>query len=175
MGLPASAAYLCVNPGKTPCYTTISAAVGAAAPGDTINVDQGTYKEQVTILHSLSLVGENRNNTTIDATGFVNGVYINGTASAPNAGVTDVNVTGFTIENAETEGILVANASNVTISNNNVTNNDLSLIASVPSCTENYAFETNESFDCGEGIHLTGVDHSIVSGNISQNNAGGIS
>ena len=174
LSLPAAAASSCVNPANPACYTTIGAAVAAATPGDTINVAHGTYKEQVTLSNSISLVGENRNNTTIDATGLVNGIYINGTASAPNAGVTDVTVTGFTIENAQTEGILVANASNVTISNNDVTNNDLSLIAAVPSCTENYDFETNESFDCGEGIHLTGVDHSIVSGNISENNAGGI-
>jgi len=121
LSLPAAAASSCVNPANPACYTTIGAAVAAATPGDTINVAHGTYKEQVTLSNSISLVGENRNNTTIDATGLVNGIYINGTASAPNAGVTDVTVTGFTIENAQTEGILVANASNVTISNNDVT------------------------------------------------------
>src|ERR1700722_313900 len=51
----ASGATLCVAP--TPaCYSTISAAVAAAAPGDIIDVAQGTYKEQVTIAKPLSLL-----------------------------------------------------------------------------------------------------------------------
>jgi parallel beta-helix repeat protein len=37
-----------------------------------------------------------------------------------------------------------------------------------------YSFETGEAFDCGEGIHLTGADHSIVSGNTVEFNSGGI-
>jgi len=41
----------CAKPG----YTTISAAVAAASPGDTINVCTGTYTEQVTIGESLTL------------------------------------------------------------------------------------------------------------------------
>ena len=40
-----SAATLCVNPsGKFGCYSTISAAVAAASPGDTISTWKGTYK-----------------------------------------------------------------------------------------------------------------------------------
>jgi hypothetical protein len=36
------------------------------------------------------------------------------------------------------------------------------------------SFETAEDFDCGEGIHLSGVDHSIVSNKLSEKNSGGI-
>jgi len=35
-------------------------------------------------------------------------------------------------------------------------------------------FQAGEGFDCGEGIHLSGVDHSIVSRNVVHHNAGGI-
>jgi parallel beta-helix repeat protein len=35
-------------------------------------------------------------------------------------------------------------------------------------------FQQGEGFDCGEGIHLSGVDHSIVSNNLVEQNAGGI-
>lgn len=172
---PAAGATLCVNPhGKPGCFVTIGAAVAAAAVNDTIMVAHGTYKEQVTITQALSLVAANQENTIIDATGKANGVYINGTASAPNPGVTDVTVTGFTIENANFEGILVANASTVTISNNEVVNNDKALDAATGSCPGIPAFETNEGLDCGEGIHLTGVDHSIISGNMVEKNSGGI-
>jgi nitrous oxidase accessory protein NosD len=172
---PAAGATLCVKPGgKSGCFATIGAAVAAAAPNDTILVAQGTYKEQVTITKPLSLVGANLENTIIDATGDATGIFINGTASAPNSGVTDVTVTGFTVENANFEGILVSNASNVTIAKNEVVNNDKALDAATGSCPGIPAFETNEGFDCGEGIHLTGVDHSIISGNVSEKNAGGI-
>jgi hypothetical protein len=52
----ASAATLCVNPGgKAGCTSSIGAAVAAAAPGDIIQVAEGTYKEDVLITKSLSL------------------------------------------------------------------------------------------------------------------------
>ena len=35
-------------------------------------------------------------------------------------------------------------------------------------------FETAEGFDCGEAIHLTGVEHSTITGNTVTGNAGGI-
>jgi parallel beta-helix repeat protein len=35
-------------------------------------------------------------------------------------------------------------------------------------------FQAGEGFDCGEGIHLSGVHHSIVANNLVENNAGGI-
>lgn len=52
-----TAATLCVDEdGKPGCMATISAAVAAASPGDTIRVEPGTYHEQVVITKSLSLV-----------------------------------------------------------------------------------------------------------------------
>ena len=35
-------------------------------------------------------------------------------------------------------------------------------------------FEAGEGFDCGEGIHLSGVTYSTVSNNLVDHNAGGI-
>ena len=73
---PADAATLCVNhDGKDGCYSSISAAVGAANPGDTVKVAPGTYAEDVTIGESIALVGSGWNATTIDATNRPNGVY----------------------------------------------------------------------------------------------------
>lgn len=42
--------------GKSPCYTTIQAAVNAALPGETIQIQAGTYPEKVSI--------SGKNNTT---------------------------------------------------------------------------------------------------------------
>jgi hypothetical protein len=134
-------------------------------------VAAGTYTEDVVIGKTLSLVGASRNTTIIDATGLSNGVYIDG---LDNAGLSNVVVTGFTVENANFEGILVTNASNVTVWGNIVANNDKSLEPAIPACPGIPAFETGEAFDCGEGVHLLGVDHSIVANNLVENNAGGI-
>ncbi len=166
------AATLCVNRGGTSgCFATINAAIAAAAANDTIRVAPGSYKEDVVIDKSLSLVGADRSNTVIDASGLANGIYIDG---IDNAGLAEVVVTGFTVKNANYEGILVANASFVTLSENEIRNNNLSLNAAAGTCPDIPAFETNEGFDCGEGIHLTGVDHSTVANNIIEQNAGGI-
>jgi parallel beta-helix repeat protein len=173
----AVAATLCVNPsGKGGCFSMISAAVAAANPGDTIQVAQGKYFEDVVIDKPLSLIGANSANTIIDGTKKANGIYVDGLDNLGPPTLSAVVVTGFTIQNANFEGILVTNASSVTISDNRVVNNNLALVVSPPpaACPGTPAFETSEDFDCGEGIHLSGVDHSTVAGNLIQGNSGGI-
>ena len=165
--LPAFAATLCVNAGGTSgCYSSISAAVAAAGSGDTIFVAHGTYNEDVTITKSLSLVGANRENTIIDATGQLNGITITRTS--------DVAVSGFTIENAETAGLWITGSSRITISENIVRHNDLGLVP--PTCPPlaGTPFEKGENLDCGEGVFLSAVDHSILSKNTITDNAGGM-
>jgi parallel beta-helix repeat protein len=165
LALPA--ATLCVNPnGSGGCYTTISAAVAASAANDIIDVGPGTYPESVLITKSLSLVG---NRAIIDATGLSRGIFVNGMATT---NLSEVHISGFTVKKANFEGILVANASDVSISDNTVLDNDLSL--SNATCPGIDAFETNEQDDCGEAIHLLGSHHSIVTGNSVHGNSGGI-
>jgi parallel beta-helix repeat protein len=171
----ATAATWCVKPsGKSGCSSTISAAVAAASPGDTIRVWEGTYKEQVVITKSLSLVAVEKGESIIDAKGLPNGIFVNGMWAAPNAGVADVLISGFKIRNANFEGILVANGSDITIVNNHVVDNDRALDIATPACPGIPAFETNEGEDCGEGIHLMGADHSSVVRNDVEDNSGGI-
>jgi nitrous oxidase accessory protein NosD len=173
--LAANAATLCVNPGGTSgCMSTITAAVNAASPGDTILVAPGTYAEDVVIRQAISLIGSS-GATTIDATGLANGIFIDGMASAPGTGVSNVVVSGFTVQNANFEGILVANAGDVSLTDNQVTDNDRALDVSAGKCNGiDTSFETNEQGDCGEGIHLMGVTHSTILQNEVAHNAGGI-
>jgi parallel beta-helix repeat protein len=145
--------------------------VAAASPNDTVKVAAGTYAEDVVIGKALSLVGASRSTTIIDATGLSNGVYIDG---LDNKGLSGVVVTGFKVENANFEGILITNAADVNVWNNHVINNDKSLEPAIPACPGQPSFETGEDFDCGEGIHLLGTDHSIVANNLVENNSGGI-
>lgn len=171
----ASAATLCVTPnGAFGCQKTISAAVAAAPAGATIVVGPGTYKEMVTITKSVSLVSLVPLRATIDAKGLANGIFINGMSAAPGTGVANVVVSGFTVENANFEGILVANANNVTLTANHVTDNDKSLDIAAGMCPGIPDFETNEGDDCGEGIHLMGAIHSSLVRNEVNGNSGGI-
>jgi Right handed beta helix region len=175
----APAATLYVKPGgATGTYSTIGAAVLRAQMDytdngtvDIIEVAPGTYMEQVKIETPLSLVGAGSGRSIINALGLANGIYIDG-IDAPKPRLSNVSVSGFTIENADFEGVLVTNASFITIAENEVINNDRGLASG--SCPGQPAFETLEGDDCGEGIHLCGVDHTIVRNNVSANNSGGI-
>lgn len=175
LAIPAFAATACVQPqGHFGCQKTIGAAVAAAAPGDVIYVWPGVYKEMVTITQSVSLVAIPGSHTVIDATGLSNGIFINGMSAAPMPGVANVVVSGFDVRNANFEGILVVNGSNITLTDNHVHGNDVSLDISAGTCPGQPAFETNEGDDCGEGIHLMAADHSIVRESEIDHNAGGI-
>jgi len=168
----ASAATWCVNPtGTGGCKTTIGAAVAAAAPGDTVVVAAGTYKESITINQSVLLTGADAATTIIDATGQGNGIYVDG---IDNQNLSGVYISGFTVQNANFEGILVTNASGVAISGNIIQNNDKGVNFASGMCPNIPSFETNEGEDCGEGVHLSGADHSVVANNTIQNNSGGV-
>lgn len=170
----AQAAMLCVNPrGTSGCKATITAALGAASPGDTILVAPGTYKEDVVITKPIALLGSYRS-SIIDASGLANGIFVNGMAAPPKIGISNVTISGFTVRNANFEGILIANATDVLLTGNLVTDNDKSLDIAASTCPGQPAFETEEGDDCGEGIHLMGTYHVSVVDNESAYNSGGI-
>jgi len=165
--LSAAAATLCASAGGSPgCFPTITAAIVAAAANDVIHVGPGTYTEAVVITKPLSLTGEG---ATIDASGLAQGIFVDGRGVANLA---SIHISGFTVKNANLEGILVLNASDVTVGSNVVLDNNRALISG--SCSALPAFEPGEAQDCGEGIHLQGADHSIVTGNTVVGNSGGI-
>jgi hypothetical protein len=117
------------------------------------------------------LLGTNSANTIINAAGLNNAVYVDG---LDNPGLSDVIVSGFTLENANFEGILLTNASDVTVRNNYVAHNNNNLDVAMGTCPGIPDFETSEGEDCGEGIHLMGVSYSTIANNTSIDNSGGI-
>jgi parallel beta-helix repeat protein len=142
-------------------YRSINAAVTAVADGGRVIVCGGTYHENVTVTKPLTLEGRS---ATIDAGNLINGV----TVTAGHA-----TVSGFTVQHAIGEGILVNKADWVTVEGNVVTHNDLGGLPGNP-VPNNYPDCQNAPGDCGEGIHLKGSSHSTVRGNVSTDNSGGI-
>ncbi len=157
-----------------PCLT-IGHAISMAGVGATIKVDEGTYAEQVSITRKVNLVGES---AVIDATGQKGGIQ-------PLAGMGIVGygllvfgpdaagskVSGFTVENALGEGILVAGTSKVTIMHNVIKHDDAGFNTTL---TMECQAQGNIPGDCGEGLHLVGVTWSHIIGNLVENNVGGI-
>jgi hypothetical protein len=170
-----AATTLCVNPGGTHgCYAKIQMAVSHASPNDVINVAAGTYKEDVVIGIPLSLIGAGADNSVIDATGLSNGVFVDG---YDHPGLHHVTIAGFTVQNAQYEAVLVVSASDVTIRDNRMIDNDKIGPVFNPSdanCPGQPAFETDETGDCGGALHLIGTVGAIVSGNLMTGNADGI-
>lgn len=140
----------------SPCRT-IGYAIGQANAGDTVSVASGIYDESVTVTKQLSLVGSG---ATIDAAGFFNGIVISGAGGAGTV------VRGFTIVNANLEGIFANKTSNLTIADNTLMHND-AFGPFHPLCI-------TEPDDCGEALHLQSVTRSTVTGNLVQDNVGGI-
>jgi parallel beta-helix repeat protein len=96
-------------------------------------------------------------------------------------GINDVTITGFTVQNALFEGVLVVSASDVTISDNTIQNNDttpgLQFTGALTGCPDQPGsgiYETDETGDCGGALHLVGTVNSIVSGNLVTGNADGV-
>jgi len=175
----AAANTLCVNStGSHGCYSSIQMAVTNASPNDVVNVAPGTYKEYVQIGKSLSLIGAGADPSVIDATGLAHGIFVDGLTYP---GLHNVTVAGFTVKNALYEGILVVSASDVTVRDNRIVDNDkipsLNFTGAPTGCPGqpgNGTYENDESGDCGGALHLIGTVHSIVSGNLMSGNADGI-
>ncbi len=162
-------------------YSTIGAAVAAAANGQTIVVCPGTYTEDVVLPSTKTLTLRGLGDPVIDATGFNNGFQVLSSGST---------VQGFTVEHATGEGILVGalpgqggQVSGVAIRDNTVEYNDLGNPTTLPITTSSYG-QCNETpqappappipGDCGEGIHLLSATNSTVAGNTVKDNSGGV-
>ena len=109
-------------------YTKIQEAIDAANPGDTIYARNETYYENIFINKTISLVGENPENTTIDGSKsnetFSPVVYLYG-EDAKN-----VSICNFTIKGSnDSWGIYITFHANAQIENNIIANNSGGILA----------------------------------------------
>jgi nitrous oxidase accessory protein NosD len=163
-------------------FRTIRSAVNAARAGSTLVVCRGTYHEQVVITKPLSLAGRG---AAIDEAGVTPTLQI----TIPGLGKqtifaavvifsSHVRFAGFTVRNAQGEGVLAAGLgkpiSDLSIARNAVVHNDLG--GGVPPASTYFECAPVGQIpgDCGEGIHFTAVADSQITGNYISGNSGGV-
>jgi Protein of unknown function (DUF1565) len=168
---------------RNAAFRTISAAVKAAPAWGTVVVCPGTYHEQVVLAKPLNLRGQR---AVINEAGVKPGF----TVTLPGLGKQTIyaavvivssrdTISGFTVTNAQGEGILAAGLgktiTGLDITGNSVVHNDLG--GGVPPKSKYFecAAEGTTPGDCGEGVHFAGgVANSTIHGNYIANNSGGI-
>jgi len=137
-------------------YSTIQEGINDALPGDTIYVYAGTYEGDLVIDKTLTLLGEDKNTTIIDATSRIYGILINY--------ANYVNISGFTIEGANTYNIRLF-PSNHSHIYDNILKNSLSFGVGMNPGSYNIV-EDNNITDNPRGVLISGLS----SANILRNN-----
>ncbi len=141
-------------------FNRIQDAINAANAGDTIFVHSGTYHEHVILSKTLTLLGENKSNTVIDASSL--------NATAIKVMANNVLISGFTIQRGQT-GVFVQNSNGVTISNNKIFLSEfegISIYESEDDIVTNNLITTND----WDGIYLFYTRNSELSRNIISSN-----
>jgi parallel beta-helix repeat protein len=174
---------------RTPHHAcaSIGYALGQATAGSRVLVGPGTYPESANPGGGANVIGPDLSGLTlvghravIDATAALQGIVDQADGTT---------ISGFTVQNAQLEGILVepprstwpssptaapANLSGVTVEHNVVTHNDQAYDTTAPNPFAACPSSPTDSDDCGEGIHLLGTTYSRVVGNQVSHNVGGI-
>jgi len=139
-------------------FDSIQDGVDAVIEDGMVFVFNGTYYENVVVEKTISLVGENRNNTVID------GIYNDDVVSifADN-----VSLTGFLIQHSGSEigdNAILIQSNNNYICENNILNNSFGI--KIDSSDSNFIMDNNISFNNWEGIYLL---HSSSNNTIKNN------
>ena len=142
-------------------YTAIQNAIDDATPGDTVFVFGGAYLEKILVNKTLSLVGENKETTIIDASGV--GIVVNVSSDW-------VNITGFTVMNSGPNemGIRLYAANNCSLTANTVTGNTygIYLFASADNTITGNAMPLNKL----NALYLVESDRNVIADNNASSN-----
>lgn len=146
-------------------FDSIQEAINSASSGDIIFVRKGVYRENIVINKTLTLIGEDRENTIIDG-GYGERVI---SICAPN-----VSISGFSIKNSKEitgYGIFVEYSQRVVIRNNTIKDNGIGihLIQSSESQIQENLISANRV-----GIQLSLSTKNVISRNAITTNIAGI-
>jgi len=108
-------------------FDSIQDGIDTVTENGTVYVYNGTYYENVVVNKTINLIGEDRNNTIINGSGY--GVVV-------DVSTDWVNVTGFTIRNSMLYGIYLYSSNYSIISRNIIINNDFGIVLSNSSYNE---------------------------------------
>lgn len=140
-------------------YTTIQAAVDAAAPGDTVEVSPDVYPESVIVSKSLTITGQDKSTTIVEGSESGYAFWLDADG---------VTIQGFTLRDCSNYGVLVSSSGGHIIRDNIFLNNGYGVYISYSPSANNVA---NNTF---YNNHLLGIkvafsnDNTISHNNISE-------
>lgn len=160
-------------------FSSISDAITAASDGDTIEVYDGTYSENVVVNKELTIQAAAENSPVVDGvgSGACFGIY-------KDTGLSDVTIDGFEIQNAR-YGIWIYGASpspsttysHITLTSNNIHDHTGSGIYVTDATVNDITISNNNIDSCEAGIGVANksiVDTMVADSNILTNNDMGI-
>ena len=146
-------------------YPTIQEAINAASPGDTIYVRKGTYGESIVVNKTVVLVGENKEDTIIQARDYPS---VDVWESVVTIVQDKVSIANFTIRNG-LYGIHLDGSSENSIYENNITDNRRGIYFDFSSNNTIYRNNIGDKFVWGPssyGVYLDWSSNNNIYGNI---------
>jgi parallel beta-helix repeat protein len=175
---PSGSSHAAGNSCNTARYSNINAAVKAAKSGSTVVVCKGTYRTQVIVSKPLNLTA--RPGAVINASGqpalTIGGMKLQGSIGIGVLGTSNVKVSGFKVENAGFDAILVGLSSRVSVSGNVLMHNgDVGVDINGSSWSQ--ATGNTSEYNTGGGFLIADDigpnSHNTVAWNVASHNPGG--
>lgn len=146
-------------------YSYIQDAINASSDGDTIFVYSGGHFENILINKSIELIGENKNTTIINGSGYGDVLYISADY---------VKISGFNIQNSGYDAGIDIHSNYNSITNNIITNNTYAGIY-LQNSDNNDINDNIISYNDEIGIVLMhSSNNNTISGNTISNNPSGM-